>query len=1099
MELKNLPFWSPDLLELECDTQVDWRLGESVDLVASIDGYLLGQAGRSCGVTPVHRQDFFEFLQERRATQWLLSRVHGLRVWVQWLECVEVVPLDLSIGVTEATAEALLAKTLIPKATVDAAIAWLESYFLIPSHGTSGSAVLMGRSETSRQNFQLFGEEFRLDVRGGGADVVVARLAPLPRNRPHLILGNGDIRFVPRDLTALLNTPAQQAAYEAALRDTGSYLKLWDEYSNLQIKKAREQAREVGWFQIERAELIPGDSPCWRLSPRHADEYRSFRRAWHEQGLSSSAMVELTEFPPDLDDTEDSLGSDATHSRGTVRGRVDFNAKDAILIPKKERALVKPAANGYVALSLAGDLTVQRRREEAKERIAVGSGLPQLKYLIEGVPFAPPVRPQVPALSRTARDAFKAAPNPRQIEALEVALNTPDVALIVGPPGTGKTQVIAALQRRLAELIGAERVQHQLLITSYQHDAVDNALSRVEVYGLPSIKVGNRGRADSGAVDPVAAWANRLRERVQDNLGELFAREPLALAVTKLRYQLVALRLGRFGPEERRAALENLDKLLLEVEGFGLPIPPDLRFRWEGYLTAQTTVPTKAGAAVRATLLREARALRTTRSAMDDDGADRADDLLRALRRSGTRLEDEQALLLESAADGVRLSDSQLDDLRVLKATILDSLTPDYRPPDIKQLIDAEGLALMTELESAVEAPLATSRRGVASVVADYFNELQGDATAIVEAVSQYAIVVGATCQQAAGQAMSRLQSLTDTAGTAAIQFDTVVVDEAARANPLDLFVPISMARRRIILVGDHRQLPHLLEPDLERELAEKQGLTDAQRKAYEVSLFQRLMSSLEGVGGPKRVVFLNEQYRMHPVLGEFVSREFYEKEGLEPIRSARNADDFPLDVPGFEGKVCAWIDVDLDSGPEKKMASNQSRMRDVEASRLVGRVARLVKARPDLSVGVITFYAAQRDRLRALCVAQGILQGDEASESASSELRTPGSSLPMLEVGTVDAFQGKEFDIVFLSIVRSSVDRGPVANEGFEDREKRLNRRYGHLRLSNRMNVAMSRQRRLLVVVGDKAMAEGETALLGAPALAAFLNLCRGKFGAVL
>ena len=265
MELKNLPFWSPDLLELECDTQVDWRVGESIDLVASPDGYLLGQAEQSCAVTPTHRHDFFAFLQERRTTQWLLARAHGLRVWVQWLECVEVVPLNLNIGVTESTAEALLAKAVIRNATVEAAIEWLESHFLVPNQGTSGSSVLMGRGETSRQSFQLFGEEFRLDVKGGGADVVVARLAPLPRNRPNLVLGIGDIRFVPQDLTALLNTPAQQAAYEAALRDTGSYLKLWDEYSNLQIKKAREQAREVGWFQIERAELIPGDSPCWRL------------------------------------------------------------------------------------------------------------------------------------------------------------------------------------------------------------------------------------------------------------------------------------------------------------------------------------------------------------------------------------------------------------------------------------------------------------------------------------------------------------------------------------------------------------------------------------------------------------------------------------------------------------------------------------------------------------------------------------------------------------------------------------------------------------------------------------------------------------------
>ena len=524
MDLKDLPFWSADLLELECDTQIDWRVSQSVDLVASLDGYLLGQAGQSCAVTPTHRQDFFAFLQERPATQWLLSRAHGLRVWVQWLECVEVVPLDLNIGVTEATAEAMFAKTVIPKATGESAIEWLESHFLVASQGTSGSAVLIGRGETSKLHFQLFGAEFRLDVRGGGADVVVARLAPLPRNRPNLILANGDIRFVPQDLKALLNTPAQQAAYEAALRDTGNYLKLWDEYSNLQIKKATEQAREVGWFQIERAELLPGDSPCWRLIPRHPDEFRSFRKAWQEQGLSGSAMVELTEFPPDLDDTEASTGPDAAQLRGAVRGQIEFNSKDAILIPRKERSLVKPAANGYVALSLAGDVTVQRRREEAKERIAAGSGLPQLKYLIEGVPFSPPVRPRVSALSRTAREAFKAQPNPRQIEALDVALNTPDIALIVGPPGTGKTQVIAALQRRLAELIGAERVQHQLLITSYQHDAVDNALSRVEVYGLPSIKVGNRGRTDSGAADPVVAWAGRVRERVQENLGELFAR-----------------------------------------------------------------------------------------------------------------------------------------------------------------------------------------------------------------------------------------------------------------------------------------------------------------------------------------------------------------------------------------------------------------------------------------------------------------------------------------------------------------------------------------------------------------------------------------------
>ena len=95
------------------------------------------------------------------------------------------------------------------------------------------------------------------------------------------------------------------------------------------------------------------------------------------------------------------------------------------------------------------------------------------------------------------------------------------------------------------------------------------------------------------------------------------------------------------------------------------------------------------------------------------------------------------------------------------------------------------------------------------------------------------------------------------------------------------------------------------------------------------------------------------------------------------------------------------------------------------------------------------------------------------------------------LRVGTVDAFQGKEFDLVFLSVVRANDVVIPDQKEG-EERERLLNSKYGHLRLANRMNVAMSRQRKLLVAVGAKHMAEGPEAEEGVPALAAFLNLCR-------
>ena len=93
--------------------------------------------------------------------------------------------------------------------------------------------------------------------------------------------------------------------------------------------------------------------------------------------------------------------------------------------------------------------------------------------------------------------------------------------------------------------------------------------------------------------------------------------------------------------------------------------------------------------------------------------------------------------------------------------------------------------------------------------------------------------------------------------------------------------------------------------------------------------------------------------------------------------------------------------------------------------------------------------------------------------------------------MGTVDAFQGKEFDVVFLSIVRANAIMVPEQKEG-QDRERFLNRKYGHLRLENRLNVAMSRQRKLLVAVGDKRMADSRESEEGVPALAAFLRLCR-------
>jgi hypothetical protein len=92
---------------------------------------------------------------------------------------------------------------------------------------------------------------------------------------------------------------------------------------------------------------------------------------------------------------------------------------------------------------------------------------------------------------------------------------------------------------------------------------------------------------------------------------------------------------------------------------------------------------------------------------------------------------------------------------------------------------------------------------------------------------------------KAGGPSLSQLNEL-----DRPIVFKDVIIDEAARANPLDLFVPMALAERRIVLVGDHRQLPHILEPDVEREI--ERSVDEETQDVLKKSLFERLFEDLK-------------------------------------------------------------------------------------------------------------------------------------------------------------------------------------------------------------------------------------------------------------
>jgi superfamily I DNA and/or RNA helicase len=276
-----------------------------------------------------------------------------------------------------------------------------------------------------------------------------------------------------------------------------------------------------------------------------------------------------------------------------------------------------------------------------------------------------------------------------------------------------------------------------------------------------------------------------------------------------------------------------------------------------------------------------------------------------------------------------------------------------------------------------------------------------------------------------------------------------------------------------------------------ELELSVREETRDQIRK----SLFERLflhVKSLEAHDGIKRWVTLDTQYRMHPVLGAFVSDAFY-KAHNEAFLSPDGADQNPHFAHGlggqYEDKLAVWKNIPLSAGGEER--AGYSWRRYAEANWIAVEARHLLEEAPGLSLGVISFYTAQVDAIKGAMQREGLttLTDDGTlviADAWRATVNSQGEPCERLRIGTVDAFQGKEFDIVILSVTRSN--RLQPADE------KAKRRKFGHMLLENRLCVAMSRQKQLLIAVGDSAMATNEIT-----GLHEFLKLCRSRHGAVL
>ncbi len=861
-----------------------------------------------------------------------------------------------------------------------------------------------------------------------------------------------------------------RAALEEAVRASGSYLEIWRRYAAVEREQLEARAAALGTFRYLACVRRNGR---WHVELEPVDGLDD-RFAALGEGEWSFA---LSKSPPNRADAATVKERRRTPSDDVALRFVRRSGTALVLEPLDEDQIEAPPAQGWLRLSTVGDAARIERRERAEQRVREGAGpMPHLGLILEGR-AAPVTRyKHRSAMSPAVREAFGRRPTKRQEEAVEVAINTPDIAMIQGPPGTGKTSVIAAIERRVAELEGDEAgVTHRILVSSAQHDAVENVVARTSVFGLPAVKVGSRRDGDGAGLDGADLFQKDQAEKLRASLMTVTEAERLRGA----RDRVVALLVKPGIPAQNAAALRDLRASVEDLAPPALLDELDARAR----ALARAAAPDEDA---RALARRAAEGIRYTAAQFEDDGRVMAH---RALMRLADVLRGDERALLERCArwDGDR-APPWISNVERVREALLDRLQPEVRP-EVPGL-DDETRSLLTRVVDAMREGLGTRRTHEESVVAAFLHELETDPDGVRRTLQDYTAVLAATLQQSAAKPMRRVRGIRE----GAVEFDTVLVDEAARANPLDLFIPLAMGRRRIVLVGDHRQLPHMLEPDVERSLRDGDLSAETQR-ALEESLFQRLWDALkerERIDGVRRTVTLDEQFRMHPALGDFVSRWFYERRGDPRIGSPRSAEDFRHGLAAYTRgaeRVAAWVDVPSREGRERP---GRSRSRRCEAAR-VARVARSVlDADASLSVGVIAFYRAQVDAIAAELGALDVTEEHKGEWKVADAWRTGrgrgGEAIERFRLGTVDAFQGKEFDVVILSVTRS--------NELPDGTDLQRRRKYGHLMLDNRLCVAMSRQRRLLVAVGDLDFVRRADAL---PALQGFVELCEGPHGIVV
>ena len=656
-----------------------------------------------------------------------------------------------------------------------------------------------------------------------------------------------------------------------------------------------------------------------------------------------------------------------------------------------------------------GEITIDNRQERAvlkRQQEAIArlrhqeSANPRLATLVLDAASLRINNAPEPDLWFQNRSEFKQIRlDSNQQTAVRRALATQDIYLIQGPPGTGKTSVIAEIVLQVYQ----KDPQARILISSQSNVAVNNALEKiVNVHkGLQDkvVRIGKREKAGSALNllfdEQIKFWIEQTRKRSQDFLGKEEQELTKGMKGLDLLIRLDAL-------EQAQGTLQTkfTEQTLLQER---------LQAIARQYTEMETLAQEVIGIQKKLTTLDERTKSDSVSSrwhAVVDvfrtEYMPWAQNLLAELtaqtQLDGKKTEAETALASLS---------NQIDELRYkIKAaeTEIDLLLRTAYGKRLRDLEDPRKFVL----DQNVGYEERRSRLDRLRSLAAKWSDAMGNRDSMANVFAADCRIFGGTCIGIAGHPV-----------VGNMDFDWVIVDEAGRATPPEILVPM-VKGRRIILVGDHKQLPPVINQSTQSAAEDLQ--IDVTR--LKMSLFQDLFEEAEGAR-----YALDTQYRMHPAIGELVSTCFYDGK----LRSGIQPEDRRHGLSIFKRPVL-WRSI---QGEEQKEPGGTRYYNQAEADVIVQLLEQIKNDSPasqsnSLSVGIIAGYQEQKKYLRSKI---GAVNWGNLS----------------IEVDTVDAYQGRERDVIIYSVVRSNTE----GNIGF-------------LRDARRLNVALSRAKSLLIIVGN-------------------------------